>query len=77
MFICLPDVQDQISVYLVVIAPLFHGSDGILVFIEHLSLYQLTGITLGNSVLDPVLEPCLNLPPCLPFILPGIFMFCG
>ena len=24
---------------------------------------------------DPVLEPCLNLPPCLPFILPVVLTF--
>ena len=25
--------------------------------------------------LDPVLEPCLNLPPCLPFVLPGMLTY--
>ena len=49
MFVCLPDVQDQISGYLVVITHLFHGSDGILVIIECRLLYWLRGITLGNS----------------------------
>ena len=77
MFVCLPDVQDQISSYPVVIACLFCSSDGILVMIEHLSLNQLGDITLGNGGLDPVHEPHLNLPPCLPYILPGILTYCG
>ena len=53
MFVCLPDVQDQISGYLVVITHLLHGSGGILIIIEHLLLYQFRGITLGNSGLQP------------------------
>ena len=49
MVVYLPDVQDQISGYLVVIAHLFCGSDGIIAIIELLSLYWHRGITLGNS----------------------------
>ena len=49
MLICLLDVQDQICGYLVVIAHLLRGSNGVLVIIECLLLYWLRGATLGSG----------------------------
>ena len=47
IFICLPDVLDEIIRYLVVIACLVCSSNGILIITEHLLLDQLGGNTLG------------------------------
>ena len=77
MCVCLPDVQDQISGYLIVIACMFCSPDA---YLLSLSVFQSIGLeVLLLVIVDfyPVLEPHLSLPPCLPFIQLGILTFCG
>ena len=77
MFVCLPDVQDQISGYLIEIGHLWCSSNGMLAIIEQFCSITLEVLLLEAVDFDPVQEPCLNLPPCVAFILPGILTFCG
>ena len=72
IFICLPDVQDEIISYLVIIASPFSVP---IAYLQSLSIFCLIGLEIVLLVmvdLDPILKPCLNLPPCLLLVIPVV-----